>query len=38
MEGKEALAASLRDYSGGLLLVSHDRQLINQQLQPLLAD
>jgi ATPase subunit of ABC transporter with duplicated ATPase domains len=30
MEGKEALAASLREYSGGLLLVSHDRQLISQ--------
>ncbi|MFK3703429.1 ABC-F family ATP-binding cassette domain-containing protein [Klebsiella sp. NPDC088457] len=30
MEGKEALAASLRDYPGGLLLVSHDRQLIGQ--------
>ncbi|WP_434641241.1 ABC-F family ATP-binding cassette domain-containing protein [Klebsiella sp. I138] len=30
MEGKEALAASLQDYSGGLLLVSHDRQLISQ--------
>jgi ABC-type multidrug transport system ATPase subunit len=29
MEGKEALAASLREYSGGLLLVSHDRQLID---------
>lgn len=28
MEGKEALAATLRDYPGGLLLVSHDRQLI----------
>ncbi|HEP0588700.1 TPA: ABC-F family ATP-binding cassette domain-containing protein [Klebsiella aerogenes] len=30
MEGKEALAATLRDYPGGLLLVSHDRQLISQ--------
>nr|VUD29645.1 glutathione-regulated potassium-efflux system ATP-binding protein [Raoultella sp. NCTC 9187] len=28
MEGKEALADTLRDYPGGLLLVSHDRQLI----------
>ncbi|HDS4381304.1 TPA: ABC-F family ATP-binding cassette domain-containing protein [Klebsiella aerogenes] len=30
MEGKEALAATLREYPGGLLLVSHDRQLISQ--------
>ncbi|ELY3083919.1 ABC-F family ATP-binding cassette domain-containing protein [Klebsiella aerogenes] len=30
MEGKEALVATLRDYPGGLLLVSHDRQLISQ--------
>ena len=30
MDGKEALAATLRDYPGGLLLVSHDRQLISQ--------
>ncbi|WP_434584882.1 ABC-F family ATP-binding cassette domain-containing protein [Klebsiella sp. R390] len=30
MEGKEALAGCLRDYPGGLLLVSHDRQLIDQ--------
>ncbi|MGG8156248.1 ATP-binding cassette domain-containing protein [Klebsiella aerogenes] len=29
MEGKEALAATLREYPGGLLLVSHDRQLIS---------
>ncbi len=30
MEGKEALAQTLREYPGGLLLVSHDRQLISQ--------
>ncbi|QGN38036.1 ABC-F family ATP-binding cassette domain-containing protein [Klebsiella oxytoca] len=29
MDGKTALAATLRDYPGGLLLVSHDRELIN---------
>lgn len=30
MDGKTALAATLNDYPGGLLLVSHDRELINQ--------
>ncbi|MGM1327432.1 ABC transporter ATP-binding protein, partial [Klebsiella michiganensis] len=30
MDGKTALAATLRDYPGGLLLVSHDRELINR--------
>ncbi|POT55304.1 ABC transporter ATP-binding protein [Citrobacter amalonaticus] len=30
MEGKEALAQTLQTFSGGLLLVSHDRQLISQ--------
>ncbi|ALR76715.1 ABC-F family ATP-binding cassette domain-containing protein [[Enterobacter] lignolyticus] len=30
MEGKEALAQSLREFSGGVLLVSHDRQLMAQ--------
>lgn len=30
MEGKEALAKTLEEYPGGLLLVSHDRQLISQ--------
>lgn len=30
MDGKEALAQTLCDYPGGLLLVSHDRQLISQ--------
>ena len=30
MDGKEALAATLRDYPGGLLLVSHDRELISK--------
>ncbi|WP_438437482.1 ATP-binding cassette domain-containing protein [Kluyvera sichuanensis] len=29
IEGKEALAQTLREYPGGLLLVSHDRQLIS---------
>lgn len=29
MDGKAALAETLRDYPGGLLLVSHDRQLID---------
>jgi ATPase subunit of ABC transporter with duplicated ATPase domains len=29
MEGKEALAETLRDYAGGVLLVSHDRALIS---------
>lgn len=28
IDGKEALAQTLREYPGGLLLVSHDRQLI----------
>ncbi|WP_336340144.1 ABC-F family ATP-binding cassette domain-containing protein [Enterobacter cloacae] len=30
MEGKEALAATLQQFDGGVLLVSHDRQLIAQ--------
>ncbi|MEG1421809.1 ABC-F family ATP-binding cassette domain-containing protein [Citrobacter sp.] len=30
MEGKEALARTLQSFSGGVLLVSHDRQLISQ--------
>ncbi|HCQ8598719.1 ABC-F family ATP-binding cassette domain-containing protein [Klebsiella michiganensis] len=30
IDGKTALAATLSDYSGGLLLVSHDRELINR--------
>ncbi|WP_343529860.1 ABC-F family ATP-binding cassette domain-containing protein [Yokenella regensburgei] len=30
MEGKEALAETLQQYAGGVLLVSHDRQLISQ--------
>lgn len=30
MEGKEALAQTLQTFSGGVLLVSHDRQLISQ--------
>ncbi len=30
MEGKEALAQTLQNFSGGVLLVSHDRQLISQ--------
>ena len=30
IEGKDALAQTIRDYPGGLLLVSHDRQLISQ--------
>lgn len=30
MEGKEALAETLQSYNGGVLLVSHDRQLISQ--------
>ncbi|QGU10887.1 ATP-binding cassette domain-containing protein [Leclercia sp. J807] len=30
MEGKEALAETLQQYEGGVLLVSHDRQLISQ--------
>jgi len=30
MDGKEALAQTLSHYPGGLLLVSHDRQLISQ--------
>ena len=30
IDGKEALAQTIRDYPGGLLLVSHDRQLISQ--------
>lgn len=30
IDGKEALAQTLCDYPGGLLLVSHDRQLISQ--------
>ncbi|WP_255574750.1 ATP-binding cassette domain-containing protein, partial [Citrobacter sp. Colony219] len=30
MEGKEALAQTLQSFSGGVLLVSHDRQLISQ--------
>ena len=30
IDGKEALAETLCHYPGGLLLVSHDRQLINQ--------
>ncbi|QMR43606.1 ABC-F family ATP-binding cassette domain-containing protein [Citrobacter freundii] len=30
MEGKEALAHTLQHFSGGVLLVSHDRQLIRQ--------
>lgn len=29
IDGKEALARTLREYPGGLLLVSHDRQLIS---------
>ena len=29
IDGKEALAQTLREYPGGLLLVSHDRQLIS---------
>lgn len=29
MAGKEALAETLQQFSGGILLVSHDRQLIN---------
>jgi ABC-type glutathione transport system ATPase component len=30
MAGKEALAQALTQFSGGVLLVSHDRQLISQ--------
>jgi len=30
MEGKEALAETLRQFDGGVLLVSHDRELIRQ--------
>ena len=30
MEGKEALAGTLEQFEGGVLLVSHDRQLIRQ--------
>lgn len=30
MEGKEALSETLQQYDGGVLLVSHDRQLISQ--------
>lgn len=30
MEGKEALAGTLQQFTGGVLLVSHDRQLISQ--------
>ncbi|HBQ8102331.1 TPA: ABC-F family ATP-binding cassette domain-containing protein [Klebsiella pneumoniae] len=30
MEGKAALTQTLRDYPGGVLLVSHDRQLISE--------
>ena len=30
LEGKEALAETLQSYNGGVLLVSHDRQLISQ--------
>lgn len=30
MEGKEALAKTLQQFEGGVLLVSHDRQLISQ--------
>ena len=30
MEGKEALADTLRQFEGGVMLVSHDRQLISQ--------
>ncbi|WP_052283283.1 ATP-binding cassette domain-containing protein [Kluyvera genomosp. 1] len=30
MDGKEALAQTLCEYSGGLLMVSHDRQLISR--------
>lgn len=30
MEGKEALATTLQQFDGGVLLVSHDRQLIAQ--------
>lgn len=30
MEGKEALAQTLQSFEGGVLLVSHDRQLISQ--------
>ncbi|MFY7441741.1 ABC-F family ATP-binding cassette domain-containing protein [Enterobacter cloacae complex sp. CDL018] len=30
MEGKEALAETLQKFEGGVLLVSHDRQLISQ--------
>lgn len=30
MEGKEALATTLQQFNGGVLLVSHDRQLIAQ--------
>lgn len=30
MEGKAALAQTLRDYPGGVLLVSHDRELISE--------
>jgi ATPase subunit of ABC transporter with duplicated ATPase domains len=30
MEGKEALAETLQSFAGGVLLVSHDRQLIQQ--------
>ena len=30
MEGKEALTETLRQFEGGVLLVSHDRQLISQ--------
>lgn len=30
MEGKEALADTLQQFEGGVLLVSHDRQLISQ--------
>ena len=33
MEGKEALAATLQDFAGGVLLVSHDRQLMEQTCQ-----
>jgi ATPase subunit of ABC transporter with duplicated ATPase domains len=36
-KAKRRWRASLREYSGGVLLVSHDRQLI-AKLQPLLAD
>ena len=33
MEGKEALAETLQSFEGGVLLVSHDRQLMEQTCQ-----